>query len=176
MFVSFRQKEESFEERRVQDYLHAYRTTGRPPAPCPQVPIDPQARAALRLPPLFEPHVEAITNLSGRGSPTASGSPEPPLDVQSIVAQPEYKQFSFEEMRWLAYRSGHKYATIPLPRPPTSTPSMNGGGDIFQSICAFPQYDKHSFEELRVAYLRSGRELTSAEIIAQNAVLKLTVP
>ncbi|EGO00562.1 hypothetical protein SERLA73DRAFT_133491, partial [Serpula lacrymans var. lacrymans S7.3] len=47
--------EQSFEELRVQDYLKAYTTTGRPPVPCPQEPTTESSRTALGLPRLFQP-------------------------------------------------------------------------------------------------------------------------
>ena len=110
------------QERRVLDYLHAYRTTGRPPVPVPQQPTDAQQRAALGLPPLFVPFSEAesgtvaLPGLNGTTPgpiSTTSSASSGSLEVQvfaamktqeygseahfySIVAQPEYSKYSFE--------------------------------------------------------------------------------
>ncbi|KAJ7017607.1 hypothetical protein C8F04DRAFT_429528 [Mycena alexandri] len=46
---------QSFEEVRFADYLKSYRATGRPPPSSPLYPSEPQAHAALGLPPLFTP-------------------------------------------------------------------------------------------------------------------------
>ena len=101
------------QERRVKDYIQAYIATGRPPAPCPQVPTDPQQRAALGLPPLFEPYTEVEGGVNGVATTSATPSAAPnfaaqacsPVKTQeygsdtvfhSIVAQPEYSKYSFE--------------------------------------------------------------------------------
>ncbi|TFK90244.1 hypothetical protein K466DRAFT_644523 [Polyporus arcularius HHB13444] len=196
--------DESFEERRVKDYIQAYIATGKPPAPCPQLPTDPQQRAALGLPPLFEPYTEVEGGVNGIA--TTSGSPADapdfaaqafvPMKTQeygsdatfySIVAQPEYSKHSFEELRVEAYRLGKKQADVPLvpvappPQRPALLPSISlsasssSRADSLQSINGMPPYDQHSFEELRLAYMRAGRPLTSPEIVSQNAILKLSV-
>ncbi|RPD57841.1 hypothetical protein L226DRAFT_472512 [Lentinus tigrinus ALCF2SS1-7] len=122
--------DESFEERRVKDYIQAYIATGKPPAPCPQVPTDPRQRAALGLPPLFDPYTEVEGGVNGIA--TTSGTPAAALNFSaqafspvktqeygsdtvfhSIVAQPEYSKHSFEELRVEAYRLGKKYADVP---------------------------------------------------------------
>ncbi|KAI0629558.1 hypothetical protein C8Q77DRAFT_1140935 [Trametes polyzona] len=193
-------KDESFEERRCLDYLKAYQTTGRPPLPCPPTPTDPQQRAALGLPPLFEPLIEQEPLTNGIGAATTPISAVPsgagpnmlaqafvPTKVQEygsetyfqmISAQPEYSKFSFEELRLEAYKAGKIYANVPPPqRPPLlAAPSISQTQpDSLQSINSMPPYDQHSFEELRLAYVRAGRPLTSPEIIAQNATLRLAV-
>lgn len=43
------------QEIRIDDYLKAYHSTGRPPQPCPQQPEDESQRTSLNLPPLFKP-------------------------------------------------------------------------------------------------------------------------
>ncbi|KAI0351947.1 hypothetical protein OH77DRAFT_1428969 [Trametes cingulata] len=199
-------KDESFEERRYLDYLHAYQTTGRPPPPCPPAPTDPKQRAALGLPPLFEPLVEGAPLVNGVA--TTSSSPVVPGPVaapnflaqafvptkiqeygsdthfHSIVAQQEYSKYSFEELRLEAYKAGKKYVNVPPPPPPQvqrpsllPAPSISSSvpSDSLLSINSMPPYDQHSFEELRLAFMRAGRPLTSPEIIAQNAILRLTV-
>ncbi|KAI0827766.1 hypothetical protein BC628DRAFT_1318103 [Trametes gibbosa] len=198
-------KDESFEERRFLDYLKAYQNTGRPPAPCPATPTDPQLRAALGLPPLFEPLVEEESLTNGNTSTPISAAPSGagpnllaqgfvPTKVQeygsdtlfeNIVAQPEYAKWSPEELRAEAYKAGKKFADVPPPQPPllSAAPSLavvvstgsQGLADSLQSINSMPPYDQHSFEELRLAFVRAGRPLTSTEIIAQNAILRLTV-
>jgi hypothetical protein len=44
------------QETRIDDYIKAYQSTGRPPQPCPQEPADESQRASLNLPPLFKPN------------------------------------------------------------------------------------------------------------------------
>ncbi|KAH9889280.1 hypothetical protein C8Q73DRAFT_153377 [Cubamyces lactineus] len=209
-------KDESFEERRYFDYLTSYRATGRPPPPCPPTPTDAAQRAALGLPPLFEPlsELESTANLNGvpGSSSSATTVPTPPTPtaqpnflaqafvpskvpdntasmdalLQSIVAQPEYYRFSFEELRAEAYKAGKKYADVPQPPPgprPTlqiapvlPAPSISQGPpDSLQSINSMPPYDQHSFEELRLAFMRARRPLTSPEITAQKTTLRLGV-
>ncbi|KAI0365075.1 hypothetical protein BV20DRAFT_973634 [Pilatotrama ljubarskyi] len=193
-------KDESFEERRFLDYLHAYQTTGRPPPPCPPVPTDPKQRAALGLPQLFEPLVEGQPLTNGVATTSSSSTAGPaaapnllaqafvPPKVQeygsdayfhSIVAQQEYSTYSFEELRWEAYKAGKKYVNVPPPQRPSLLPaasiSSSIPADSLQSLNSMPPYDQHSFEELRLAFMRAGRPLTSPEIIAQNAILRLTV-
>ncbi|KAI9059906.1 hypothetical protein FKP32DRAFT_1595922 [Trametes sanguinea] len=202
------EKDESFEERRFNDYLRAYQTTGRPPPPCPPTPTDPAQRAALGLPPLWEPLIEAegLTNgveaaapspvsaVPSTALPNFSAQAFTPTKIQeygsdacfhSIVAQPEYAKYSFEELRLEAYKAGKKFADVPkappqvlVPQRPAllAAPSIStGGSDSLQSINSMPPYDQHSFEELRLAFMRAGRPLTSPEIVAQKAVLRLTV-
>ncbi|KAI0774915.1 hypothetical protein BD413DRAFT_537580 [Trametes elegans] len=208
------EKDESFEERRFLDYLHAYQTTGKPPQPVPPAPTDPQQRAALGLPPLFEPLIETESLTNGAaGTPPPTAPPNflaqafvptkmleygnDALQLQSIVAQPEYARFSVEELRVQAYKAGKKYADVPplppLPQPqpqpqlqsrpqPQRPPLLPAAPvvsqippDSLQSVNSMPPYDGHSFEELRLACIRAGRPLTSPEIIAQNAVLRLSV-
>ena len=57
-------------ELRVQDYLNAYQSTGKPPLPCPQSPDTPTAREALGLAPLFVATVVPVPvdNLGGTNS------------------------------------------------------------------------------------------------------------
>ncbi|OJT05295.1 hypothetical protein TRAPUB_3885 [Trametes pubescens] len=133
-------KDESFEERRFLDYLKAYQATGKPPVPSPPVPTDPQQRAALGLPPLFEPLIEAEAVVNGIITPSTSSAtpitPSPssappnflaqafvPTRVEeygsetffhSIVSQAEYSKWSFEELRAEAYKAGKKYADTPV--------------------------------------------------------------
>ncbi|KAI0074873.1 hypothetical protein K474DRAFT_1773719 [Panus rudis PR-1116 ss-1] len=113
---------------------------------------------------------------------------------ECISLHPMYRNFSHEELRVIAYGRGKRYAPEAISVPPanvakiTSTlspaptlllPNNPGNqvplAEIFQSINTIPKYFKHSFEELRLACMRAGRELTSDEIMQQNATLKLSV-
>ena len=111
------------QERRIQDYLHAYRLTGKPPVPSPQQPTDRAQRAALGLPPFMEPYTEVVhfntdIPMDHHGGPSstlvANGVPPGPIrDVQifrpepvtgevrgamfhCIVCQPEFRAWSVE--------------------------------------------------------------------------------
>ncbi|KAI9568921.1 hypothetical protein HD554DRAFT_2096686 [Boletus coccyginus] len=125
--------DQSFEERRVQDYLKAYLATGRPPQPCPQSPDTPNARAALGLAPLFVPTAIPVPadNLTSTHS-TSTAPATLPADLpathefrstksngdcfESISVQTLYSHFSHEELRYHAYRSGNKMLPVsPLP-------------------------------------------------------------
>ena len=97
----------------MEDYLKAYTATGGPPLPVVQEPAGTQARAALGLPPLFEPYTEPVTGESSTSSVVASTAPTtdpaklPRIHAfqpvqsegdtyQSIAAVPEYSFFSHE--------------------------------------------------------------------------------
>lgn len=108
------------QERRIQDYLRAYRSTGKPPAPFPQQPTDRAQRAALGLPPSIEPYSEVVhintdVPMDGPSSaPVVNGAARGPIpDVhifrpepvsnevrgavfQCIVCQPELVAWSVE--------------------------------------------------------------------------------
>ncbi|KAI6029410.1 hypothetical protein BKA83DRAFT_680358 [Pisolithus microcarpus] len=130
----------SFEEQRLQDYIHAYMTTNRPPAPCPQTPTALVARTTMGLPPLFVP-----------------------------VAVPATHD-NWLELRYHAYAAGNKVAPPPTLAAPSSrtsgfyandspataylTTTINPGSpDFFMSITAAPTHEKRSFEELRIEHL-----------------------
>ena len=61
------------QESRIDDYLKAYQSTGRPPQPCPQQPEDESQRKSLNLPPLFKPR--PIRNSISVTTPASSLSP-----------------------------------------------------------------------------------------------------
>ncbi|KAF9261382.1 hypothetical protein L218DRAFT_870199 [Marasmius fiardii PR-910] len=91
--------QKSFEEARIDDYLKSYSATSRPPQPCPQVPKSQSERAALGLPPLFEPtSISKSSNVSDlpdwQTLSTPLSSPEGTL--HSITALSDYSAFSFE--------------------------------------------------------------------------------
>ncbi|KAJ7142278.1 hypothetical protein C8R44DRAFT_865635 [Mycena epipterygia] len=115
---------QSFEEVRIANYLESYRATGRPPAPCPEYPADPAARAAQHLPPLFVPapfppsrtHSAATITDPARLALTQSFAwpvlaPEGEA-LASIAAAPEYAHWSHDELRHYAYLRG---ARVPPP-------------------------------------------------------------
>ncbi|KAF8225260.1 hypothetical protein L208DRAFT_1307042 [Tricholoma matsutake] len=122
----------SFEEVRIEDYLHAYSTAGRPPAPVPQEPTSEQKRTLLNLPPLFKPYSARDTALPSFSNPSVNGALTPPAPpaitkqddlpesqeflttssegevFQNISVMPMFRWFSLEELRCYAYLKGHK--------------------------------------------------------------------
>lgn len=131
--------EQSFEELRVKEYIKAYTTTGRPPAPIPDLPNTPNARHALGLPQLFAPiQIESTPSMSPTGIPAEKAiispndlptiqvfqSTKTPIDgqFQSITAQTTFSLFSYEELRLYAYLSGNIMPPTPLP---SDTLSLN---------------------------------------------------
>jgi len=199
-------KGQSFEELRVADYLKALVATGKPPLPCPPLPTSEHERMALGLLPLFKPHVEVGPSALGTvsspdsldGSRSGGGSTRSILDpeslpaihifqvvkgeagelYQSLASQPEFLNFSHEELRRNAYAKGSIYPAMPPPsdQPPaskisssvvphTTTPVLPENRQDLQSISAASPYAQHSVEELRVAFIQFGRPLTSAELL-----------
>ncbi|KAI6009865.1 hypothetical protein EDC04DRAFT_2906409 [Pisolithus marmoratus] len=173
----------SFEEQRIQDYVQAYVATHRPPAPCPQTPAEPAARAAMGLPPLFVPVAVPVTHDSGAARLPAdlpaihAFEPFKSVDesFQCISAQPLYIHFSHEELRCHAYAAGNKVAPPPTPAAlPLRTPAFYandsrttaflttttdpGSPEFLMSITAAPAYEKQSFEELRMEHLLRPKE------------------
>ena len=65
------------QEVRFEDYLKSYQTTGGPPPPVPQQPIEDFQRAALGLPPLFKPQTTA-------GSTALTRTPTVLIDSVSV--------------------------------------------------------------------------------------------
>ena len=113
----------------MQDYIQAYRTTGRPPQPLPQQPTDPVERARMGLPPLFEPFAEVggvPTRLDkdtlARIRSMDCGQEEPP-PVTDLTALPEVQMFA-----------------------PTTEMGETGLPQYMQSIVAQDQYRGFSFE------------------------------
>ena len=68
-------------------------TTGRPPAPVPQEPVDPTARASLELPLLFQPHVD-LEKTSGGGTSTEETTA--PSHVNSVSQSQDSEVAGFE--------------------------------------------------------------------------------
>ncbi|KII95479.1 hypothetical protein PLICRDRAFT_693684 [Plicaturopsis crispa FD-325 SS-3] len=121
--------EKSAEEFRIDDYIKAYSTTGRPPAPCPPLPSGERERIALGLPPLFRPTPVKATdedsNTAANGPADGSSLPATQLyhtlasnpggDVwHTITVQSEYSNYSHEELRHYAYKNGHKFPPTPI--------------------------------------------------------------
>jgi hypothetical protein len=87
-------------------------TTGRPPAPVPQDPADPTARASLQLPPLFQPHAD-LEKTSGGGASTEETSAPSQVNgasqsqdseaagFEAITAEEPFRTYSFEVSRSL---------------------------------------------------------------------------
>lgn len=80
------------QELRIDDYIKAYRSTGRPPQPFPQEPADELQRKSLNLPPLFKPHpIRNPTSVSTASSlfpfgALNSGRMDNPTEVQLDLA------------------------------------------------------------------------------------------
>lgn len=82
-------------------------TTGQPPAPVPQEPADPTARASLELPLLFQPHVD-LEKTSGGGASTEQPAASPNVNgvsqsqdseaggFEAITAEEPFRGYSFE--------------------------------------------------------------------------------
>ncbi|KAF9476668.1 hypothetical protein BDN70DRAFT_923141 [Pholiota conissans] len=177
----------SFEEVRIEDYIKAYQTTGRPPAPVPQEPVDEMMRKTLNLPPLFKPYPVPWTGTSTALATTpqriTNPAELPPAQEYrmrstdadkfcNISCMHEYEFFSHEELRYYAYLAGHIQPPHPIKMEPfvqvvKATPSVTAGPgeEKLQNISAQTGYEKHSPEEFRVAYLLHRRELTSAELL-----------
>ncbi|KIK58103.1 hypothetical protein GYMLUDRAFT_706839 [Collybiopsis luxurians FD-317 M1] len=191
--------QKSFEEVRIDDYLRAYQSTGRPPLPCPQDPLDAQERAARGLPPLFQPVLTSSMppatekdlpewhQFTETKSPAVVGSTT--MDrLQSITAAEPYAGFSFEQLRYHAYLSGRirPPADILVAEPtlssiPTPTLQTNGilyGGNTNETLLSInskPEFALHSFEELRLASMKAnGRDVTSQEIM--NPAISFSSP
>lgn len=138
--------ETSFEETRIQDYLRAYSTTGRPPAPCPQQPSDDQLRASMGLPPLFKPTPMSL-------SASTSSAPFQPSPL-SLSIQPQPSPLV-------------PAPTLIAPTPSTSSAlheppavqwfrPMTESGVVYHNITVQPEFSRFSTEELRVHAYRAG--------------------
>ena len=112
----------------MEDYLIAYRTTGRPPAPVPQEPTNDQQRTLLSLPPLFKPY-------SARDTGPVSFGPTPLFSFSNSLA------------------SGITAPSVP----PTITKpedlpvgqdfrTTTSDGEVFQSISVMPTFRAFSAE------------------------------
>ncbi|KAH9833979.1 uncharacterized protein C8Q71DRAFT_154926 [Rhodofomes roseus] len=129
----------SFEERRVQDYLRAYQSTGRPPAPCPTQPTDRAQRAALGLPPYIESYSEVVR---GSTDTAMNGGLLPPsitITINDVAA---------------AMPDVHAFRPVPLPDEGTGT----SRGAYFHCIVCQPEFRAWSIEELRVSAYAKGRK------------------
>lgn len=176
----------TFEEFRVEDYIKAYQTTGRPPQPCPQEPTDELQRKALNLPPLFKPKRIGLEDPSTERKPAIVDPNELPSgqefrlysnggeNYHAICCMPEYEKFSHEELRYYAYMKGNIKSPVPIVMHPYVQPARDfvplpgAVEDKLQSHCSELGYDRHSPEEFRVAFLLHGRELTSSELLLSH--------
>lgn len=121
------------QEMRVKDYIKTYTTTGRPPAPVPDLPNTPNARHALGLPPLFSPiPIEstpsvssisiaaetAITNPSDLPTIQVFQATKTPIEgqFQSITAQPTFSLFSYEVCSYIIAPAAYLSSLL---QPPT---------------------------------------------------------
>jgi len=128
----------SFEETRVNDYIQAYRSTGRPPQPCPQQPEDESQRKSLNLPPLFKPR--PIRNSTLAASPTLLF----PFGTVNRTGNSTDVQLN------LAARF-----TNPAQLPPGQEFRLHSAnGEEYYCISCMPEYTNFNQEELRYyAYL-----------------------
>jgi hypothetical protein len=125
------------EEIRVEDYLKAYSTTGRPPAPVPQEPAGESERVTLGLPPLFQPHVEVTpsttpTSMTPTPTPLAANSSYP-LGTVKAVTEPSQ-----------------------LPKIHAFQPLIANEGEIYNTISSLPEFQFFSHEELRCYAYAAG--------------------
>ncbi|KAF9784049.1 hypothetical protein BJ322DRAFT_1068401 [Thelephora terrestris] len=130
-------RDQSFEELRIADYIKAYTTTGRPPAPVSQEPVDPAARATLDLPLLFQPHVD-LEKTSGNGASTEQTTSSSQVNgvsqsqdseaagLEAITAEEPFRGYSFEELRCFAYANNV-----------TRLPQIHFGRLGFRGYCGF---------------------------------------
>ena len=119
------------QEIRIQDYLKAYTETGLPPVPVPQEPAGETERAALGLPPLFQPHAE------GGGSDTFSTGSVAEAS-SSLAPQPRIVDAS------------------KLPQILQFQPVIDNEEDTYYNLSAMPEY---SFFSTEVSILNFGREV-----------------
>ncbi|CAL1711677.1 unnamed protein product [Somion occarium] len=148
------EKEQSY-ELRMQDYINAYRSTGRPPKPCPQTPSNPVDRKALGLPPLFQPHgVESIPSIITSAPSISSVTITPPV-LPSTTPTPQ------------------RVDPAAVPDIQVFQPIILKGdsGESFtcQSIVIQQLYSSFSFEELRCLAYRRGKKTAPLDaIISRN--------
>lgn len=160
-------RDQSFEELRIANYIKAYMTTGLPPAPVPQEPADPTARASLELPLLFQPHVD-LEKTSGGGAPTdqavstsqvnglSQSQDSEAAGFEAITTDEPFRGYSFEELRCLAYTNNVAY----LPQIHFGVYATDGI-NVLQTITASPEHTDMSVEELRLAHLRQSHPATT---------------
>jgi len=112
------------QELRIADYIKAYMTTGRPPAPVPQEPVDPAARTGLGLPLLFQPHVD-LEKTSGGGASTEQTAP--PSHVNGVSQSQDSEAAGFESITAEEPFRGYSFEVSPFLLP--SLPTAFVGGD-----------------------------------------------
>jgi len=139
----------SFEEMRIDDYLKAYRSTGRPPQPCPQQPEDESQRASLNLPPLFKPRPI-------RNSPLATTTSSLlPFGTVDSTANSTDVQLD------LAAR-----ITNPAELPPGQEfRLLSANGEKYICISCMPEYTNFNQEELRYYAYLAGNIKPPASVV-----------
>ncbi|KAG6899429.1 hypothetical protein C0993_010372 [Termitomyces sp. T159_Od127] len=156
-----------FQEIRIDDYIRAYTTTGRPPAALPAdaapfQPLPEPAAAPAAAPAAPTTRDPAALPAAHKFTPTKIDSDT----FHTLTAMPLYRFFSLEELRAYAYLRGNKHAPTPIdlipfvidpapPAPPTHTaPGAAGASgtadaqctDQLLTISTQPQYSQHSLE------------------------------
>jgi len=139
----------SFEELRIDDYLKAYQSTGRPPQPCPQQPEDESQRTSLNLPPLFKPRpirnstlVTTTTSLLPFGTANRTGnSTDVQLDLAARITNPAELPTA-QEFRLLS-----------------------ANGEKYHCISCMPEYTNFSQEELRYHAYLAGNIRPPASVV-----------
>jgi len=147
----------SFEEIRIDDYLKAYHSTGRPPQPCPQQPEDESQRTSLNLPPLFKP--QPIRNST---SATTSSS----LSFGTAIRTANSTDVQLD----LAAR-----ITNPAQLPPGQEfRLLSANGEKYHCISCMTEYTNFSQEELRYYAYLSGNIKPPASVVMDRFVQLVT--
>lgn len=117
-------------------------TTGLPPAPVPQEPVDPTARASLELPLLFQPHID-LEKTSGGGAPTDQAAST--SQVNGLSQSQDSEAAGFEAITTDEPFRGYSFEVClssRLPPPPRPLLVSLGGG-----FAACPQgYNSRNLE------------------------------
>jgi len=138
----------SFEEIRTNDYLKAYRSTGRPPQSCPQQPEDESQRMYLNLPPLFKPRPI-------RNSTLATTSSLLPFETVNRTGNSTNVQLD------LAARITDS-AELP---PGQDFRILSANGEKYHCISCMPEYANFNQEELRYYAYLSGNIRPPASVV-----------
>jgi len=139
----------SFEEMRIDDYIKAYHSTGRPPQPCPQQPEDESQRTSLNLPPLFKP--QPIRNLT---LATTSSSLSP-FGILNRTGNSTDAQLNSAAR-----------ITNPAELPPGQEfRLLSANGEKYYCISCMPEYTNFSQEELRYYAYLAGNVRPPASVV-----------
>ena len=127
------------QEIRIDDYLKAYQSTGRPPQPCPQQPEDESQRTSLSLPPLFKPR--PIRNFSTSATTSSSLLPF------GTVNRTGNSTTDVQQLQSAAAR-----IINPLELPPGQEfRLLSANGEKYHCISCMPEYTNFS-QEVRVSF------------------------